>query len=401
MANNIYIAKQPILNTDGEIFAYELLYRDTEDTSNIKNRKQATVSVLSAVLNKFGIDNLLSNHKAFVKADEEFIMHNVVSTIPKESFIFSLQFENEISDKLKKRVKKLYEDGYIFAINDTVLDKKIIDNYEGIMKYITYIKVDIDTPNENLELIKDYDLKVISTKVEDIDKKKIALDRETDYLQGYFFYKPTVKKQEKFDAEVENVIRLCNKVMQDCSIDELVEEFEKSPLVTMQLLQFINSGLFHFRQKLSSIKQVVTLVGKTKLTQWLMLMIYSIPRGEGIINELLFERVRSRTYIMHEISKRIDKSIVSNAYFVGVISLMDTLFGVSKRTLIQQLHLDKDIKEAILRKDGTLGEIYKFVLALETFDTDFVESFVEKYNISKEALEEITLKASGELRDVE
>ncbi len=394
MANNIYIAKQPILDKDSDVFAYELLYRDTMDTSNIKNRKRATVSVLSSVLNKFGVDNLISNHKAFIKADEEFIMHSVLSTIPKEYFIFSLQFETKPSDKVKKKIAKLHDDGYIFAVNDAILDESIMEIYRDIMEYISYIKVDVNTPRENLSLLDGLDIEVISTKVEDIEKEKKAIEMGSQYLQGFFFCKPSVQKQEKIDPELENIIRLCNKIMQDCSVDELVEEFERSPVVSMQLLKFINSGLFHFRQKLSSIKQVVTLVGKTKLTQWLMLMIYSAPRGEGIANELLFERVKNRTYIMHEVAKNIDKSIVSNAYFVGVISLMDTLFSVSKRTLMRELNVDRDIKEAILRKDGVLGEIYKFVLALEEFDEKHIDGFVEKYKISKEALEDITLSAS-------
>ncbi|WP_373070908.1 EAL and HDOD domain-containing protein [Sulfurimonas sp.] len=401
MANNIYIAKQPILKKDGDVFAYELLYRDSEDTSNIKNRKQATVSVLSSVINKFGIDNLLSNHKAFVKADEEFIMHSIVNTIPKEYFIFSLQFDEKVSPKAVKKVKKLYEDGYTFAINDVILDKNVMDNYKDIMEYISYVKVDIDTPADNYSLLNDLDIEVISTKVENSEKEKTALQRDVDYLQGYFFCKPAVKKQEKFDAEVENVIRLCNRIMQDCSVDDLVDEFERSPVVSMQLLKFINSGLFHFRQKLSSIKQVLTLVGKTKLTQWLMLMIYSTPRGEGVSNEVLFERVKSRTYIMNEIAKIIDRSIVSNAYFVGVISLMDALFSISKRSLMQQLNVDKEIKDAILKKDGILGDIYSFVLALESFNTETIDNFIEKYNISKEALEQITLNASKDLGNIE
>ena len=403
MANtekNIYIAKQPILDLDGNMFAYDLLYRDSESTSNIRNRKQATVSVLSSVINKFGVKNLLGRYKAFVKADEEFIMHNVANTIPKEHFIFSLQLESEIKEKVKNKIAKLHEEGYQLAINDTLLDSQKFKNYEPIMEYVSFVKIDVNTPKENMAVLKNFDIKIIATKVEDSKKEKFAKDMGADYLQGYFFYKPKVEKQEKFDSEFENVIRLTNKIMQDCTIDELVDEFEKSPAVSIQLMKFINSGLFHFRQKLSSIKQVVTLVGKTKLTQWLMLMLYSIPRGEGNSNVLLMERVRSRTYLMHEIANIIDKSIVSNAYFVGVISLMDTLFNINKRTLLNELNVEKDIKEAILKKDGILGEIFGFVLALEEFNIDHIEEFAKRYEISKETLEYLTLNASGDLRDI-
>jgi EAL and modified HD-GYP domain-containing signal transduction protein len=400
MSSNIYIAKQPILDVNENVFAYELLYRDTKDTTNIKNRKEATVSVLSSVINRFGVNKLLDNHKAFVKADEEFIMHSVMQTIPKDYFVFSLQFEKEIEEKVKKRVQKLHDEGYVFAINDTVLDEDTIKNYKRVLEYISFVKVDIVTPKENLSLLKNLDVEVISTKVEDMDMKKHALDIGANYLQGYFFCKPTVQKEEKFDSKVENIIRLSNKIMKDCSIDELVEEFERSPIVSIQLLKFINSGLFQFRKKLSSIKQVVTLVGKTKLSQWLMLMIYATPQNNSQTNKLLFDRVKSRAYLMHEIARLIDNSLVSNAYFVAVISLMDTLFGVSQRAIMHELNVDKDIKDAILKKDGILGEIYSFVLALEQFDTKYIESFVQEHNIQSKTLEELTLNAMTQSRDV-
>jgi len=400
MGNNIYIAKQPILNKDAEVFAYELLYRDTESSSNIKNRKEATVSVLSSTINRFGIKKLLGGYKAFVKADKEFILHKVVTTIPKENFIFSLQCDDEINPEIIKRIEQLYKDGYTFAINDAILDEKLIDLYKDLLQYIRFIKTDINTPIENLDLLKDLDIELIVTKVEDKEKEQIALKMGAKYLQGYFFCKPEIQTEKKLETEVENVMRLCNKLMQDCSIDELVQEFEKSPIISIQLLKFINSGLFHFRQKLSSIKQVVTLVGKTKLTQWLMLMIYSAPREDGISNLLLFERVRARTYLIQEIAKLVDKKIVANAYFVGVISLMDLLLHVRQRTLLQELHVDKEIKEAILKQEGTLGEILSFVIALEEFDTQSIEKFIQKYEISQESLEYLTLNASGDLRDI-
>ncbi|QFR49264.1 EAL domain-containing protein [Sulfurimonas lithotrophica] len=400
MGNNTYIAKQPILNTNGEIFAYELLYRDTEVSSNIKNRKQATVSVLSSVINKFGVNKLLGDYKAFVKADKEFIMHSVINTIPKEYFIFSLQFEEKVKEKVKNKIAQLSKEGYKFAINDTILNEDVLKNYESIMEYISYIKIDVETPLSNMSIIKDFDIETIATKVENSEKETIAKKMDVDFVQGYFFAMPKIEKQEKFDSEVENIIRLCNKIMQDCSIDEIVDEFEKSPIISIQLLKFINSGLFHFRQKLSSIKQVVTLVGKTKLTQWLMLMIYSTPRGEGIVNTLLFDRVRSRTYLMQEIAKLLDKTMISSSYFVGVISLMDTLLGIKKRVLLHELHVDKEIKDAILKKDGILGEILSFAIALEEFNTEFIDKFIQKYNIPQDSFEYLSLNASGDLRDI-
>ena len=63
--------------------------------------------------------------------------------------------------------------------------------------------------------------------------------------------------------------------MSDATIDELSDAFEANHAISAQLLQFINSAAFHLSKKISSIKHILTLVGRIPLTEWLMLMIYA------------------------------------------------------------------------------------------------------------------------------
>lgn len=391
---NIYIARQPILDKNNEIFAYELLYRDDNSRPTIKNSRLATVAVLSSTLNKFGIKNLLGEKKAFIKADEKFLQHEVVFTIPKEHFIFSLQLKGQVNKKIKSKIQELHELGYIFAINDSLIDEDVLYNYKELEDFINYVKVDINTPQEKIDILKSYGAVIIATKVETDDMLDKAKQSDIEFVQGFFFSSPKIIEQEKFDSKGQSVADLCNKLMQDSSIDDIVVEFEKNPAITIQLLKFINSGAFHFRQNLSSIKQVLTLVGRTKLTQWLMLMMYSSTSDEAQ-NSPLMEQVRIRSLLMENVSKLIAKDLASEAYFVGVLSLMDVLFHVSLRAILKEMNIDKKIREALLHKRGRLGEIYLFVLSMEKFNEDEIESFAKINNISAKDLEELTLKASS------
>lgn len=408
MNSNLYIARQPILDKYNNIFAYELLYRDSAHSSNIKNDRHATVTVLSNVLNKFGVKNLLGNKKAFIKADKKFLGHDVIFYIPKEHFIFSMQANMELTESLKKRIAQLHEMGYILAINDVLITKDVFEKFSDIMKYITYIKVDINTKDEELALLKDYDISVIFTKVETHPMYDKAVSCDCDYVQGYFFSKPKVLEQEKFDPSSLKAINLCNYIMSDASIDDIVKEFEENHAISLQLLKFVNSGSFHFRHNISSIRQILTLMGKTPLTQWLMLMVYST---NGSINEHesespLMQLLRNRTNLMVEVSNQIKKSEVedlsSKVYFVGVISLLDTLFNVSMEVILDELNIDTEIKDALTAKVGILGEIYGFAKNLEKFDIKAVEDFCDKYDIETEELEKLTfevIRSANEFED--
>ena len=74
---------------------------------------------------------------------------------------------------------------------------------------------------------------------------------------------------------------------------------------------------------------------------------------------------------------------------------MDVLFHVSLRAILKEMNIDKKIREALLHKRGRLGEIYLFVLSIEKFNEDEIESFAKINNISVKDLEELTLKASS------
>lgn len=397
MEKNLYIARQPILDQNEEVFAYELLYRDEKQTSNIKNDRHATVTVLSNVLNRFGIKSLLGEHKAFIKADKNFLMHEVLYTIPKEHFIFALQSSIKIDKTMREKIEKLHSLGYTLAINDTLLEEEVYENFFPVLDFMSYIKIDIKTPLENLERIKNLDICKICTKVESHELYEKAKKFKCDYIQGYFFSKPKILTQEKFDPSSLDVINIFNKLMSECTIDEIVKEFEKSHTVSIQLLNFINSGNFHFRKKISSIRQVLTLMGKTRLTQWLMFMVYSGYKSDLAARETpLVSLVKSRTNLMVKISQIIDKNntnkLASKTYFTGVISLMDALFNVKLELILNELNIDEEIKEALLFKKGKLGEIYKFALDLELFHIAEIEAFCKKYEIQMEEIETLTLE---------
>ncbi|WP_324170465.1 EAL and HDOD domain-containing protein [Sulfurimonas sp.] len=396
MNKSLYIARQPILDMNENIFAYELLYRDTLQSSNIKNDRHATVTVLSNVLNKFGVKSLLSKYKAFIKTDKKFLLHDVIFCIPKEHFIFSIGANIDFSELVEQRIIKLHEMGYTLAINDVLLSIDIIDKFFSILKYISYFKVDINTLASAVEKLKQYHIKTIFTKVETYEMFEKAKSLNGDFVQGYFFSKPKVLQQENFDPNSLKTINLCNFIMSDASIDDIVDEFENNHAMSLQLLKFINSGSFYFRNKISSIRQILTLMGRTPLTEWLMLMVYStnLLDEDSETETPLLNLLQNRTNLMVAVSKQIENSniqdLTSKVYFLGVISLLDSLCNVKMETILEELSIDNEIKDALVSEESILGEIYMFTKNIETFNAKGVETFCNKYHIKIDKLKKLT-----------
>jgi c-di-GMP phosphodiesterase len=138
---NVYLGRQPIFDDKGQLFAYEILYRDKDKQSKMINDRFTSASVISSILNKFGTRSLLGDRMAFVKIDEKFLMNDIIFLAPKEFFIFSLIESIEINEKILERVHQLFTKGYKLCINDTVLTQETFMKYSPILKELSFFKV--------------------------------------------------------------------------------------------------------------------------------------------------------------------------------------------------------------------------------------------------------------------
>jgi len=390
---HVYLGRQPVIDLHENLFAYEILYRDGDKTNTITDDRYASAAVINNVLNKFGTQSLLGNRKAFVKIDQKFLMNDIIFSIPKDFFIFSLFDSVEINAKTIERVQQLFEKKYTLSINDTSLTLAHLQKYKPIFKELSYFKVNfqesIDAQTKELigELKKN-GIKVVGTHIEDSVYYSLAKQNGCDLFQGYFLAKPNIVQNAKYDSSQFNILRLYNLLMNDTNIDEITKEFENNHALTIQLLQFINSGYFSFKNKISTIHHVLTLMGRTQLSQWLMLMVYSksVSKSDGVSPLMLM--AKNRTELMQKVLKMIHPDAKSNAmgeaYFVGMLSLIDALFGIELSQILETMHISEGIKEALLKHKGLLGEIYLFVQAIESFNTEAIESFITKYKLDHE-----------------
>ncbi|MFT5835578.1 MAG: EAL and modified HD-GYP domain-containing signal transduction protein [Sulfurimonas sp.] len=407
---NVYLGRQPILDSNDDLVAYEILYRDSSKSSDARNEHSASASVISNILNKFGTKSLLGDRRAFVKVDEMFLLHDIIFSIPKEFFIFSLLENVQISEKVVERLKQLHIRGYILAIHNISLDLDSLQKYSQVYTELSYIKINVDK-DINLDMqdkfseIKSHNIQIVASKIEDNSEYELAKKLGCDMFQGYFFAKPNIVQNAKNEASQLKVLSLYNMLINDTSIDEITLEFENNYEITVQLLRYMNSCAFHFRNKISSISQILSLVGREPLAKWLLLMIYSKSLSKTFKHSPLMLMVKSRTELMENILEALNHDVTSKelgeAYFVGVLSLVDTLFGVEIEEVLQDLNISDEVTNALLKDEGMLGEIYSLIRDIEAFDTSSIHIFTSKYNLGTHQIEDIVLKSMQDVNSFE
>jgi EAL and modified HD-GYP domain-containing signal transduction protein len=390
-----YIGRQPIVNERGALFAYDLF------SSAQKDGEHATATLINDLQSAFGIDQILGKRVGFIRIDDAFIFHDLLGLFPKERVIYALLEENVVDNALCEHLKKLKAQGYRFALNDFAYTSENIEKFSPIFPFLEFVKVDIPRSGrikrEDVDQLKKQGLIVIGAKIESHDIHAECVAKGFTYFQGYFISKPKILENPSFSIDQEAVIQLWNMLQCEADIDQLVKAFELNHMVSLKLIRFINSAVFSLPNPVSSVRHVLTLVGREPLAHWIMLLMFSESQGSNQNTIPLMLMVVNRTELMTQLLDLINpnatKSQKATAYFVGMLSLIHLLFHIPHREVLKRLNVAPEIERALFEGDGFYGELLGMVRAIEMLDTESIERFLQKHSLKHEVLEPLIASA--------
>ncbi len=387
------LGRQPILDENKRIFAYDLFFRDEKRTPNEASGRFATVSVLSNVLNRFGVKEILGSYKAFVRVEREFLFNDLILDMPKDIFVFSLLPSMRFDMAIAKRVLELRKRGFQIALNDTVLDDALMKRVGPLLPYFSYIKIDVDrSPKDRfhdlLKRVQAYDPELIATKVESPETAQFCEDLGFKKFQGYFFAKPKILKQQKIDPHYRSVIKAYNLLISNAEADEIASYLEEHSALSLQLLRYVNSAALSLARQISSIHEVILLLGRHNVAQWLMMIIYAQSVGSRQETTPLALMAKNRMELMRGTWKlmypQASRKELDEAHFVGALSLLDVVMQAPMEKILSEFNISEDIRAALLHRRGKFAHVYMFVESIEKCNQPAIDLFLNHYKIERE-----------------
>lgn len=396
-----YLGRQPIINAKAKIIAYDLLYRE----SGHNDDNGFTATVMSHLL--VSMETVLGKHIGFVRVNREFLDYDVIDLLPYEKVVYSLFADTIIDESLVQRMLSLKGQGCYFALNECIYDDETIQKYALILPFLSYLKIDasrsdLSLVGRSIPLLHEVGIQVIGTKIETHDMYELCLSIGFDAFQGYFISEPNIIKNTSFSPEQAGIFQLWNLIQSESEIPELVEAFQNNHAISLKLLRFINSAAFSLKNPVSSIKQVLTLMGRDPISRWIMLMMFSDVQSQTAQRAPLLLMVVNRTEMMSAfvsvINPKASKEDVSKAYFTGMLSLIHLLFHMPQRDVLSKLNIACEIEDAVLDGIGFYGELLDLARSIELFDTEAIEVFLAtkglKYAIIEPLIQHVMEKVN-------
>jgi len=364
MESDIIIGRQPILGLNDDLIGYELLFRShTEDINTINDDRYATAKVITDALNAIGLDELISNKTAFINIDKKFLLNPAMEAIPADRFIFEILETVIIDDEIVTRMDELHQKGYLFALDDFDFSIEQLDNFERILPFLHIVKIDLttctnlDQAQHKIDFFKEKKIDLLAEKVETLKEYEECIKLGFTYFQGYFFAKPEIIEGKKLSPTKLSLIQILKHLISEAEQEVVEREIIKSPEVSVNLLKYLNSASFGVKREIGSIKQAISLIGTKALLKWVTLLLYSIPDGQSVHTKALMEAVLLRSEFMKLLTLKLNnKEEADKAYFIGLISMLDTILHKDIDTILNELHFDEQIQDAILHNKNLLGK---------------------------------------------
>lgn len=400
--SDIFIGRQPIFDKAGKCVSYELLYRSTLEASiaEFEDNANATARVIINLIHNIGLSSIIGNKIGYINVDEQIILSDVFLSLPKSKFVFEILEYTKVTPEVIERVRHLYELGYRFALDDFSCDNENIEYFKLLFPYVDIIKIDLlATTDLTVEAMVDkfrsLDVKLLAEKVENFETFERCKKAGFDLFQGYFFEKPSIIRGTKIEPSVINAIDVINTLYATTDMNVICEKFSIYPELTFNLLRYINSAEFSFREEITSIKQILNLLGPSRLRSWLGLFLYSGKRDQ-MFQEAIVDAAKFRAHMMRELIIAMGKpSLSDEAFLTGSLSLIDTYLHVEMGEIINKIRLDPQMKEALLTREGALGKLLSITEKLEKSDKLdlLIERLAPKIHLTSEKLYHIYTKA--------
>jgi EAL and modified HD-GYP domain-containing signal transduction protein len=378
---DIFIARQPIFDKEQNVFAYEMLFRDSgENSFNSNDPDAATAKVLLNIFQTFGVKALTNDKIAFVNFSENILDMEFLSIFPSEYLGIELLEPDTVLQTTIETCKSIKNRGHKLSIDCFKGKNESKDLYElaDIVK-INFINLDKVEIEKIFAKYKNGNTKFLADKVETREDFAYARMLGFDLFQGYFFSKPEIMTTKDLSPLKMSYMQLMIKInKENIDFDEIADVISRDLSLTYSLLKMVNTLEFGLRKEVDNVKHALVVMGEKKIRKWVSLLILTnlaSDKPEELVKTSLI-RARFGELIVQNTK---NEKMADTIFLAGLFSLIDVILDRPLKEVLEEIQISKELKECLLNyKNNSIRNVLDIVLSYEKGDWNTVLELSEK-----------------------
>lgn len=375
------VARQPVFDTQKEVSAYQLLFRDTLDStiqSYSKDTQSATI--ITETFFSTAIEPLMQNTPLIIPFTTNLLMNRFYELLPAHKLLIEISSELPRNDEFMALLAEIKSAGYRIVSSSS----NIFNSQDPITQYVDIVKVDFVNTSRKVQYDKAayYLTSGIEMLAEGIETETLFCAAEMlgyNYYQGYFFSNPTVLRKGRIHESKLSKLKLLQAVNQaDLDFKETSKIIKNDLELSYKLLSYINSAYFGLKRKISSVHHAAVHLGVKELKKWVSLMVIA-SLNEGKPSELLSSAI-IRARICELIAPFFELTERSSELFLmGMFSTLEAMLGLPMEEILKKIPMADDLKDALMGKEGNLGRILNYVIGFQAGKWSLMDSMREHF----------------------
>lgn len=361
-----YIARQPIMNREEKVVAYEILYH--QDSSTLYNQRDYRVAnAIAQFFTQIDHSNFLENKDAFLTFTPNLLMQNIPRIFVEDKLVIQIEDNILIHPVAQMIIQRYKKQGYRLAL----VDFEFNNRYFNILSSIDILKIDFSDPasekiNTTFSIAKRFNKLIAAHNVNSAEAKQKAIELGCDFFQGESVANMISSKVKQMGYLESNFFRLMVSITKDePDIAEIASIIELDVTLTYTLLKMVNSAYFALAERIRDVKQALTFLGLSQLKQWVYLLSFNTDGG-GISDELIkisFQRAN----FCQELSSLVKGFPLSRSesYLMGMFSTLGILLDIDLETAIGKLPVSEALKAGLIHQEGKAGDLFNLVIHYE------------------------------------
>lgn len=369
------IARQPICDVELNLAAYELLYRNSVNSTaaSVSSPHEATARVFTLAFMDIGIERLAGKHPVFINMTDEWLLKSDMLPEPADRIVLEVLEDIRPTPQMIAALKSLRSKGYKIALDDFVLTQET----KAFLPYADIIKLDVmscskEVLAKRVQILKRLPITLLAEKVETWAEYQQCKEMGFTLFQGYFLSKPeTMDNRSKSDSGIVLTQLLAMLHQAEPDINEIEQQISRDPQLYYRILRYINSAQYSLPRKIESLRQAIVLLGFDNLRSLVSMMVLagSSRRGSTLMPIALL-----RAKMCECLARSYKLSPVENFFTVGLLSMLDAFFNRPLPSILEDLPLHPSVESALINFDGPMGDVLKVVEAYEKADWTFVDN---------------------------
>lgn len=391
---DIYLGRQPILDTRQRTVAYELLYRSSlQNTFTQIDGATATSTVLHNLFCALGIEQVCGRKKAFINFPDQLLLDGLPALEPRQIVVEVLESVT-VTPHIVNACKTLVQRGFVLALDDFVFD----GSFDELLSMATIVKVDWralqgQDMGKLLNSISRYQLSWLAEKIETEEEFQKAKELGFVLFQGYFFAKPVVITGKALQPAMVSMLKLLielNRPEMDMRV--MARLIQNDPALCFKFLKIINSAAFGLRTTVSSVEQAISFIGENEIRRWLSIFLSSKLSADRPSELMVSACLRAKTG--ENIVRAVNRpELAATVFFMGILSYMDAMLSKPLNEILEELPVVDEIKDALLQGTGELKPFMNAVIALEQNDKPAIDGLAQYFRLPVSTLSQCYLDA--------